>query len=286
MFARLVELSRSSLLLGFLVRPVMMIVLGGVDRWYRIMGTLRARGLLRDQWASFCLQKSDFAGQRCFIVATGPSLTIEDLEAIKDEHTFGMNSICRIYEKTDFRPTFYCIQDQYVYRALESDIRRYYIEADNVFVSDRVRRYARLPKQWNVFPLNVAYHSYDAHFRKSYRAKFSTDVLRQIYDGFSVTMTAIQIAAYLGFSEIYLIGADCSFAASRDNHIAEHGVVDRSLDTAQARNLAGYAAALAALTPTDTKIFNATRGGALEMFPRVRLEDVLATPLGAADGQL
>ena len=38
-------------------------------------------------------------GQRCFIVGNGPSLTIEDLEKIKNEFCFAANRIYTLYDK-------------------------------------------------------------------------------------------------------------------------------------------------------------------------------------------
>ena len=51
--------------------------------------------------------KSIHKGKRCFIVATGPSLTIKDLEMLDGEITFSMNSIVNLYNKTEFRPNYY-----------------------------------------------------------------------------------------------------------------------------------------------------------------------------------
>ena len=48
-----------------------------------------------------------YEGKRCFIIATGPSLTVEDLEKLKNEYTFGMNSLCLAGDRTDFVPTFF-----------------------------------------------------------------------------------------------------------------------------------------------------------------------------------
>lgn len=50
--------------------------------------------------------KNKYDGKRCFIVATGPSLTVEDLSLLKNEITFGMNSICMSSKLTDWIPTF------------------------------------------------------------------------------------------------------------------------------------------------------------------------------------
>ena len=50
-------------------------------------------------------------GERCFIIGNGPSLKIADLEKIKNEYTFGANRIYELFDKTDWRPRYYCLQD-------------------------------------------------------------------------------------------------------------------------------------------------------------------------------
>ena len=56
-------------------------------------------------------QKNRFSGRRCFVIATGPSLRISDLEMLKDEITIGVNSIFMAYDKTDFRTNYYLALD-------------------------------------------------------------------------------------------------------------------------------------------------------------------------------
>ena len=48
--------------------------------------------------------KNTHVGERCFVVATGPSLTFEDLNALKDEFCFGMNSCVLALDKTEWTP--------------------------------------------------------------------------------------------------------------------------------------------------------------------------------------
>src|SRR5690606_31514735 len=62
--------------------------------------------------------KNIHAGKRCFIVATGPSLKVSDLDMLKDELTLSMNSIFMAFKETDWRPTYYAIQDEYVYKVI------------------------------------------------------------------------------------------------------------------------------------------------------------------------
>lgn len=58
--------------------------------------------------------KDAYKGKRCFVIGTGPSLTKEDLELLKGEVTFASNRIFKIFNETDWRPTFYGIFDETV----------------------------------------------------------------------------------------------------------------------------------------------------------------------------
>ena len=84
--------------------------------------------------------KNIHKGQRCFIIGTGPSLTADDLNKLKNEVTFGSNRIFEIFSQTDWRPTYYMNQDyklicKYVDEIKEIKARRKFmpIEAMNFF---------------------------------------------------------------------------------------------------------------------------------------------------------
>jgi len=64
-------------------------------------------------------------GKRCFIVATGPSLTLEDVEKIKGEITFGMNSVYKLFDKTDWRPDYYGVIDPWVFDNIQEDLTKH-----------------------------------------------------------------------------------------------------------------------------------------------------------------
>lgn len=272
MVTRLVELSKKNIVLGFFVRFLCWIIFNTVSCWNELMGWLRLHGIGGATYKSIKKYKDIHIGERCFIIATGPSLTMEDLQSLKNEYTFGMNSITKKYTVTDFRPTYYGIQDHLVYASMEKEILGWYENEDNVFISDRIKWHSKTGKEWNVFPLNMSYHAYERWFNERFFAKFSADAYRRIYSGFSITYSLIEIAVYMGFKEIYLIGADCSFTKGKPLHFAEHGVVDTTIDTARERNIAGYEAAKNYADEHGIKIYNATRGGELEVFERVDID--------------
>lgn len=213
-------------------------------------------------------------GARCFIVATGPSLTLDDLNLLRDEITFGMNSITKIFDRTDWRPTYYGIQDRHVYEKMEDSILNYYHDAQNVLVADQLKLFFDIPDNFIQFPFNGNYHIYKGDY-SDYSAEFSPDAYEVVYDGYSITYSLIEIAIYMGFKEIYLLGVDCNYPKGESNHFVESGFIDRNAASNPIRMRVGYKKAKEYADGHEIKIINCTRGGMLEVFPRKNLEDVL-----------
>ena len=218
--------------------------------------------------------KNTYMGKRCFIVATGPSLTVDDLLLISNEISFGMNSIVKMYDKIKWRPTFYGIQDALVYEKLESVIKNEYATANNVFVADNLKERFEIPSNFVRFPFNGCYHEAERDLSK-YFAKFSDDASTVVYDGYSITYSLIEIAVYMGFKGIYLLGADCNYPKGEKNHFIESGFVDKNAASNPIRMRVGYQVAREYADSHGIKIINCTRGGMLETFERMKLEDVL-----------
>jgi len=213
--------------------------------------------------------KDRHRGQRCFIIATGPSLTHEDLEKLKGEVTFSMNSICMAFDEVAYRPTYYGIQDYFVYEKLMDRI--FQGDLGQLFISDVIARRYPVPEGSVLFGHNLLNHQYP---HKTYNTRFSEDCFKQVYDGYTITYSLIQIAVYMGFKEIYLLGADNVYTKT-SGHFKEHGVIDSSYQEAGRRMTEAYKVARGYADRHGIKICNATRGGMLEVFPRVNLDHVL-----------
>ncbi len=241
---------------------------------YRIEKGIRQRkkGIEDSKYATIQKYKNMHKGERCFIVATGPSLTMDDLELLKNEITFGMNSITKVFDNTTWRPSYYGIQDRQVYEKMEHSILQYYAESKNVFVADELAELYKMPSQFIRFPYNGNYHLYAGKYG-TYTAQFSDNAYEVIYDGYSITYSLIQIAIYMGFSEICLLGCDCNYPKGEKNHFVESGFVDKNAHTNPERMLVGYKKAKEYADVHGIKIINCTRGGMLEVFPRKLLED-------------
>lgn len=233
--------------------------------------------LKRDEFSKLKKFKDIHNGERCFIIATAPSLTLEDVNRVKGEITFSMNSCFKLFEKTDWRPTYYCILDHTVYERVKNDLNR--SQFGEVFVNDYIK--------WNEPSLNrvPVYDNWGGTSKerkmlpKRWQKKhFSTDISQKCYYGTSVMHFIMQICFYMGFKEIYLLGADCDFSGA-----IKHSKLLSYKDSDKVSNPPGeifaglmgdYALAQKEAERRGIKIYNATRGGRLEMFPRIQLENL------------
>ncbi len=213
------------------------------------------------------LYKDKHRGQKCFIVATGPSLKASDLELINknDVTSFSVNSIFKIFDKTQWRPTYYVIDD---YKAIEK--YEYVIDSvakDAVFIGDTF---------WKekVFDGNIYYHHIHHECYTNRLPKFSEDFAQKSYIGYTVVYSCIQLAAYMGFREIYLIGTDCNYViGSKNNYFwasSEKDMMNHEMD----KIFMGYQTAKRYADAHGIKIWNATRGGNLEIFDRISIEEI------------
>ncbi len=214
--------------------------------------------------------KGIHTGKRCFIVATGPSLCLEDIDALRGEYTFGVNSIFNLFEMTDWRPTYYVMCDASGYRRMEKtwDFENYC--TDTAFLNRRIIQYGRLHSEKIVgFVFN---HSTSEHYAPpSIPMCFEREIDICIYDRCTVTNAAIDIALYMGFQEIYLLGVDHDYTGVRHFVATEDDVKRRPPTLAHMRlSESGYEKSKENAEAHGAVVYNATRGGKLEIFERRR----------------
>jgi hypothetical protein len=224
--------------------------------------------------------KNKHKNKRCFIIGNGPSLNKCDLTLLKNEITFGFNSIFLNIEKMGFIPTYYVVEDRLVAEDRKNEINEFAgpIKFFGNHISDC------LIKQKNTYWLNAImdYTEY-ADF-----PNFSTNPARQLWVGGTVTYLAMQLAYFMGFSEVYMIGYDHHYVipstASHDKNTARimsndadpnHFHADyfgkgyRWHDPRVDRMEQAYLKAKNYFEAANKKILNATVGGKLEVFERI-----------------
>ena len=231
--------------------------------------------------------REQFRGKkRCFLIGNGPSLNETDLSVLKDEVTFAVNGFFLKAKELDWTPTFYLVEDHLV-------------------AEDRVKFINEFKGPIKLFPAYLGYMfeaSEDTIFynhrpRKSYPHgfDFSTEADKITYTGCTVTFSMMQIAAYLGFEEIHLIGVDASYSLPSDAKESKDygvGVLDMQSDDPNHfdpdyfgkgyrwhdpqvdKMVEAYSEARRVLQGTGQTIYNSGIGGQLEVFERRKFHEI------------
>ncbi|MBR1403257.1 MAG: DUF115 domain-containing protein [Treponema sp.] len=225
--------------------------------------------------------KDKYKGKRCFVLGNGPSLSKEDVEKLRNEVTFASNRIYKMFAVTDWRPTYFGMSDEGVAKP-EDCVELSKLDcAVKFYLSEGYWAFKKIAG-------NSCYiHSW---WQRKYLKKpgFSLDLCKGIYSIATVTYVLIQIAVWMGFTEIYLLGCDNSYRVERnkDGSIVTHndrksyfgnqGKLEANVGSSWECNIA-YEYAEKFSREHDFRIYNATRGGMLEAFERKNLDEVLAS---------
>lgn len=150
-------------------------------------------------------------------MGNGPSLSKMDLSLLKNEITFGLNRIYLMFDKIDFVPTYYVAINELVLEQFSEEI-------------------ISLPSpkflNWNrrqLFGLSDDRVQY-LKIRLPVIDNFGTDLTKPLCVGATVTYIALQIAYYMEFEEVILIGVDHSYEEQGTPNTTEirTGEVDKS----------------------------------------------------------
>lgn len=133
-------------------------------------------------------------GETCLIIGNGPSINKMDLNKIQPNiKIFGMN---KIYLKNPMPKIDYlvCVNKLVIKQSLEA------------FKKINATKFISISGLYKIFQNNY-YHLPDI-FKGP---PFSLEIDKSINQGGTVTYVTIQLAVYMGFSKIYLIGVDHNF---------------------------------------------------------------------------
>ena len=218
---------------------------------------------MTDEHRELAVFKNRHKGQRCFIIGNGPSLRTGDLDKLSEngEICFGLNVIHKLYADTKWRPTYVCMTDPLVlaqnYTALKEK------NSCPVLVSD-----IKLLYHWETGENEYLIHEWMD------RTGFSEDFSKGVYNGGTVTYAVMQLCAYMGFSSVYLLGMDCSNWGSHFNEdYWQKNEVYRVVPD-ESKIFKAYQRADEYAREHGFRIFNATRGGKLEIFERVDFDSL------------
>lgn len=225
--------------------------------------------------------KNSFLGRRCFFIGNGPSLYADDLTVLyeHEEICFAFNRIYNIFNDTLWRPNFYISQDEKMLKGSEEEVNK--LRSAIKFIPIQLKWY------YDININDALYFNMNWKQKENYNDFiFSDNAAKELACASTGMYTAAQLAVYMGFSEIYLIGVDHHFQISQNNKgeiIVDKSVKDyfcekynEDKDNLYIPNIEKstltYLAMKKNCEKRGVRVYNATRGGKLEVFPRIDFE--------------
>jgi hypothetical protein len=220
--------------------------------------------------------KDAHKGKKAIIICNGPSLKGIDFDSFRDKdvYFFGLNKINLMFDETDFRPDFIVASNYFVIEQNQE-----FFNQTNIPLFINSDKYFLVKNRKNVAFLNYS----------SIPRRFSLDCSISMFQGFTVTYSAMQLAFHMGFEKVALIGCDHNFktkGVSNKTVIAEEedpnhfhpkyfadGVKWDLPDLIGSEH--HYELAKQVFEENNRKLYNCTEGGKLEIFERMSLNDFL-----------
>jgi Protein of unknown function DUF115 len=213
--------------------------------------------------------KDKYAGRRCFVIGNGPSLQHTNLSLLENEITFGLNRIYLLFKELRFPTTFLVSVNDLVLEQVADDLQKINVPK---FITWRARRW--LQEDSNTIFIDTDFTGPE---------NFSSNASGRIYEGFTVTFVALQLAFYMGFQQVILVGVDHNFSTKgpANSTVVSAGDDPNHFSASyfskgfrwQLPDLEGseraYHLARAAYLDAGREILDATVGGKLEIFPKV-----------------
>ena len=213
-----------------------------------------------------------YAGKRCFVIGNGPSLQQTDVSRLKDEYTFGMNRVYLAFQEWGFQTSFLVSVNDLVIEQCSQDFQRLDIP-----------KYFSWHARHLLYPQGTPDQKTHFLFTTYTGPTFARDVSKRLWEGATVTYVCLQLAFYMGFNKVILIGVDHNFSTQGRanktvvsqgddlNHFTKEyfGKGFRwqlpDLETSER----SYKMAKEAYRNDGREIVDATVGGQLTVFPKV-----------------
>jgi uncharacterized Rossmann fold enzyme len=156
--------------------------------------------------------KDKYKGERVFVIGNGPSLKDINMSLLKDEFTFSFNRAYIAYNDWGFYPSFYMCVDEVVLPDNKKEI------IDLINKKETKKTLFFFPHKAKNILINKNRVFYFG--AKSFINDFNENIQKWAVLQ-NVGATSMQIAVYLGFKTIILLGCDCNYVEKPDSVIID-----------------------------------------------------------------
>lgn len=247
--------------------------------------------LLRNRQLKSRHEKND----RVFILCNGPSVNQQNLLPLKNEFVISVSSGYLIKDYKTISPKYHCVPKITYGSVTEEDVVAWFREMDEhlgdaeLFLS--ISEYDLVKKHGLFNRRKVHYLCMERDFSKGEQEV--VDITKIVPAPYSVPIMALMVGMYMGFGRFYLLGTEhdsyltrkYSYAfeptvlKGKDLTVNLDGTIKSSATIHELRSQIGllenYLAIKGVAEKNGLCVFNATLGGALELFARVTLNEVM-----------
>lgn len=203
-------------------------------------------------------------GQRCFIVATGPSLKKLPLEKLADDFIFGVNrsylalqhGLPHIDALVIADPEGHAYHHEEIHAA---NVSCHLLRAN---VYNQLDTEKELPSRSLSFPFVMKPLMNEGFFART--------LSPGAYRGATVITDVLQIAYFMGFSEVYILGCDLDYSGEKTHFYQNSSHEDSTRNQMPINIVRGSMKVAKQVYDEDNRILlNATEGGSLEEIGRI-----------------
>lgn len=262
--------------LHLLTHPVEL--MASIEAWIKHRKRIRELQAIRREWQKRHRKELEqfrdiHKGEKCFIIGNGPSLNQMNLCLLNDHICFGLNKIYLLFDRTGLEINYHVAVNALVIEQSASEFAK--LDCPS-FLSYKASLGKAPPCAGRYFLYSKGPFT------------FYPDITHGVFEGYTVTYVAMQLAYFMGFREVYLVGVDHNFIVSGKpgekqymdgpdpNHFDPNyfGGRDWQLPNLEGSELA-YRMAQYFFRRDGREIYDATVGGKLDIFPKISYEEAL-----------
>lgn len=261
--------------------------------------TYQARKIEEQKFRSLeernCIFHNCHQGDRCFILACGPSIKHQNIRLLKHETCIAVNNFFVHNDYAYIQPAYHCLADVTNWHTRtvdeQSALKWFRVLGDHL---KQTALFASIGDRMFLERYDLLRHKtlYYLHLGGNWNNFIDTGIdLTRVLPGVrSVSVLALELAIYMGFQQIYLLGCDHDWIehhATRQHFYAQNEDVkdEYSRTTSEFQSLEElfqyyvhlwheYQCLREYAEKRNVQIYNATAGGILDVFPRVAYESL------------
>lgn len=247
------------------------------------------------------LLKNKHRGERCFILATGPSIKEQDLSVLEGELCIAVSHFFLHKDIKKISPRYHVLAPYHPPFNFE-DLNKVFSGFDQAYENDVTYVFGHRPYEFSIYDFlqkcptkqmdNIHYIDYTNSkplAEDNYMLTSTWDIEGAPFEVRTVIYSAIQLATYLGCKEIYLLGCDHDYLQDT-KRVTNHHFYREEEGVSDAEHLSAftterwfeeyyfrwkhYRFMREYAKNIGCEIYNSTQGGMLDVFPRRSLSEI------------